>query len=366
MRVAVIGAGHVGLITAIVLAEKRHDVRCLERDPEIVKALRAGRPHFHEHETKRRLKDALNGPLRILPSNMGSLDGAEVILVCVNTPSRHDGQMDSKDLTSALHMVGEWLRTTDDRPVIVLRSTMTPGTTQGLVKVTLERVSGRHAGIDFGLCCNPEFLREGTAFRDMIDADRIVIGTDHPETRSVMHRLYAAWDSPILDVSPTTAEYIKYGSNTLLSLFISFANELEEIVRRQPDARMDDILHGMALDGRWRSQGGSLPEMLSYLRPGPGFGGHCLPKDLRAMISHGRSLNAATRILEATLDVNEHRVDDLVQRLTSSGLRSFLILGVSHKPGTSDRTGSRSLFLADRLTQEGCHVLLNDPHAGRT
>lgn len=342
MKVGVIGAGYVGLVNAAGLAASGHDVVCVERDPAITRALSDGRPHIAEKGLPELLARA-KGNLRFAAPSAEVLAESEVILVCVGTPNRA-GQPDLSALRSAMDLCAAVSRARG--VTVVIRSTVLPGTTDGFI-----------ADTGLALAMAPEFLREGFAVEDFLNPDRIVIGTHAPATLARCRELFGLTAAPVVAVNPRTAELIKYVSNSLLAVQISAANEFASLAETLPDVDAMDVMNGVFLDRRWQGAG-----ITSYLTPGLGFGGGCLPKDVEAL----RSLTTqATPLLGAVEETNTRRPGHLARAIETlvgnlQGKR-ILFLGLSFKEGTDDLRNSPAIELYDLLAARGAALTAHDP-----
>lgn len=371
MKVTVVGGGYVGLVTAACLAEKGHEVVCVELDPERVERINRGQAPIHEAGLEALL--GRNVPARLTASTdlAEAMAGSEVTLIAVGTPSE-GGAIDLTQVRSAARQVGRALRDREGYHVVALKSTAVPGTVDEVLLPTLEEASGRRAGPDFGVGTNPEFLRQGTAVEDFMNPDRIVLGGMDERTLAVLERLYAGFDG-VEKVRTTnrTAATIKYAANALLATMISFSNEVADFCSAVGGVDVADVLKGVHLDRRLspRLDDGRRvrPGFLDYLEAGCGFGGSCFPKDVEALISHGREMGSTMRILEAVIAINEERPARLVSLLdphfASLASREVAVLGLAFKPGTDDLRGTPALPAIEELRSRGARVRAYDPVA---
>ncbi len=371
MNVAVFGAGHVGLVTSVCLAEVGHSVVCVDVDRAKIESIRAGTPPFFEPGlAELLLRGRATGRLRATSSVAEAMEGSEVSIIAVGTPDR-DGRIDLVYVLEAAGIIGERIRDFGTFHTVIVKSTVVPGTTTGPVRELLECRSGRRAGVDFGLGMNPEFLREGSAVRDFLCPDRVVLGALEGRTAEVMQRLYALQECPKLTVHPTEAELIKYAANALFSTLISFSNEMFNLCEAIAGVDGSTVLKGALLDHRWtpRIDGKLLaPGVQDYVTGGVGYGGSCFPKDMNAITSMARDLGCRAPLLEAVVEVNRRRPVVVVERLKreTGGLkrRKVAVLGMAFKPGTDDWRNSPSLPLIGALLEEGSSVAAWDPMTG--
>lgn len=371
MRIAIIGTGYVGLVSGACLASKGHDVTCVDIDRGVVDRLGAGEPHVFERGLDTVLGDAVRaGRFRATTDLAGALDGADGVVIAVGTPSRDDGEIDLSDVRSAAAGIGRWLASADRFLPIVVKSTVVPGTTDTLVRSTIEQASGKAFGAAFGLGMNPEFLRAGNAVDDFMRPDRIVLGHDDDGTRRFLAALYEPWSCDKLYVGTRAAELIKYASNTLLATQISAINEIANLAAAIGGIDVLDVVRGVHLDRRWNPlvDGRRVePEVLTYLVPGCGFGGSCFPKDIRALRAQGQALGVPTSLLGAVLEVNDRQPGQVAAILTREvpGLsrRTCLLLGLAFKPDTDDVRETASRRIAADLLDRGCRLIAHDPVA---
>ncbi len=373
VRIAVVGTGYVGLVSGTCLAAKGHSVRVLDLRQEVVESINRGVPTIHEAGLPELLATVVaDGRLVAALASEEALGDAEVVLLCVGTPSK-DGAIDLSQIRSAAAMVGRWLRDRAGFSAVIVKSTVVPGTTDTVVRGVLEAESGRHVGGGgFGLGMNPEFLREGEAVADFMNPDRIVFGHEDAGTLDLLRRMYAPWDCDTIAVNTRTAEMIKYANNCMLALQISAMNELANVAAAVGSIDFMDVVRGVTADKRWNPIGGdgrrADPAILSYLVPGCGFGGSCFPKDVEAMRTLAVTAGVQPRVLQAVLDVNgEQPVSVLGPFLDLLGPdvrgRTVLLLGLAFKPGTDDVRESASLRMARHLGSLGVRVVAHDPIA---
>lgn len=373
LSITVVGTGYVGLVSGTCLAAKGHVVRVLDTRGPIVDSINRGVPTIHENGLPELLADAVaNGRLTAAHAGEESIGDADIVLLCVGTPSK-DGAIDLDQIRSAAAMVGRWLKTRKRFASVVVKSTVVPGTTDTVVRRVLEGESGRLVGPDgFGLGMNPEFLREGEAIADFMHPDRIVFGHEDPGTLALLRRLYAPWECEKIPVNTRTAEMIKYANNTMLALQISAMNELANVAAAIGGIDAMDVVRGVAADRRWNPIGAdgrrAAPAILSYLVPGCGFGGSCFPKDVEAMRTLAASVGITPLILQAVLDVNASQpisvLGPFLQALGGEHAgQTVLLLGLAFKPGTDDVRESASLRMAKHLAGLGIRVLAHDPIA---
>ena len=352
-----IGLGRVGLATGVGLAVQGHEVVCYDVDAAKVGSTNSGKQPYHEPGLSKALKRVVKtGRIIATVNPRESLRRSAFYFICVGTPPLDDGSMDSSFLASASKSIGGAIGGRRDHPVIVVKSTVIPGTTEGVVAPAIKSESGLTQQA-FGLCVNPEFLREGTAFEDTMKPDRIVIGSIDKKSGDGLERIYFGFDCVKWRCDLRTAEMVKYATNSFLATKATFANEIANMCNAF-GLDSDKVLEGMALDSRINPR---------YLVPGAGFGGSCLPKDVRAVIAASRRSGYEPRLLEAVIDFNERQasrvVDILREELGSLDGKRVAVLGLAFKAGTDDSRESRAVPIIRELLKSGAHVVVHDPAA---
>lgn len=358
MRICVIGAGYVGLATGVMFAKFGHEVMCADIDDSRVKSVNSGKLPFHEPPLEKELKAAVKrGRLKATTEVVGAAKGAKFIFICVQTPSMPSGRIDVRPVKAATRSIARALKGSGEYKVVVMKSTVVPSTTDSVVKPILEEVSGKVAGRDFGLCMNPEFLQEGSALRDSIEPSRVVIGSLDKRSGDLLVKLYAPIRAPKIRTGLRTAEMIKYASNTFLATKISFANEIANMcVRFGIDS--EGVLKAAGMDPRI----GPL-----FLKPGLGFGGSCLPKDVKALKDKAKAEGYSSKLLAALLAINDQQPLEGVRMLEEAlgGLKGkrVAVLGLSFKGGVDDIRETRAVPLITQLLAKGARVVAFDPMA---
>ncbi|MEM0457230.1 MAG: UDP-glucose/GDP-mannose dehydrogenase family protein [Nitrososphaerota archaeon] len=360
-KICIIGSGYVGLTMAACFASRGIKVTCVDIDKERIEKIKKGEPPIHEPGLKEILaKVTSDGRLKVTEDYAEGMKDTEFSFICVGTPSKPDGSIDLSYVTSAAEAVGKNLRLASKNHLVVVKSTVVPGTTSRIVAPILESSSGMKIGRDFGLVFNPEFLREGSAVEDTFNPDRIIIGEHDEGSGKKLLALYKEFYNnllpPYIITNTVNAELIKYANNAFLATKISFINEIANICQRIPGADVEIIAKGIGLDKRI----GPL-----FLKAGLGYAGPCLPKDLSALISHAQSLGYDPLLLRAVQHANENQPYQAV--LIAKNLLSTLkgkrvaLLGLAFKPNTDDVRCAISLKLIDRLLKEGAQVVVFDP-----
>jgi UDPglucose 6-dehydrogenase len=368
-RLAIVGAGYVGLVTGVSFAAAGIDVVCVDRDPARVDAIRGGRAPFLEPGLDDVLAGVVGTRLTATTDLAEAVRGADLVMIAVGTPST-DGRIDLTQVRGAADEIGRLLDGAGTFPVVVVRSTVVPGTTRDVIRPILESASGRTAGEGFGVAVNPEFLTEGTAVADFREPDRIVIGADDDRSAAAVARLYETLPpAPVFVTSTATAELIKYASNTLLSTLISFSNELANLAAAVGGVDVVEALRAVHASRYLTPEGETRPAPIaSFLHPGGGYGGSCLPKDTQALVGLGEELGQEMRLLRAVDAVNRDQPGRLVDLVAGSlggsvaGCR-IAVLGLAFKPDTDDVRESPAFPVIRALVDRGAAVVAHDPVA---
>ena len=368
MNVSIIGTGYVGLVTGACLAEKGHHVTCVDIDPERVAALNRAESPIYEAGLDELLRKHVGRTLRATTDFSAAVWDSELTLIAVGTP--FNGQtIDLSAVMAAARQIGSTLRNKTAYHVVVVKSTVVPGTTDSYVTPALEAAAGKRAGVDFGVGMNPEFLSEGEAVHDFMFPDRIVLGGNDAETLDTLEELYRPFPAaPRVRTNTRTAELIKYASNALLANLISFSNEIANLCSVLGGIDVVDVMKGVHLSQYFGNHtADSLPPIVSFLRAGCGFGGSCLPKDVKALIAHGQKAGLPMSLLESVIEVNEEQPKKVVALLEKHwphlmGIR-VAILGLAFKPGTNDVRESPAFPILRELLKRGAVLKAFDPAA---
>ena len=360
MVISVFGLGFVGLTTAVGLAEKGHKVYGFDVNIDRMKIIESGNAPFHEPHLDEALSRNLQKNFFLIKDIPIALNESEIIFYCVGTPYGNDGNADLSYLFSALDTTLSLISLKSFK-TLVIKSTVPPHTVSNkIIPFVVSR--GIKVGIDLGIANNPEFLREGYCWDDFMNPDRIVIGTSDQRSRDLLVKLYSSFNSPLELVNNSTSEFIKYLSNTLLATMISFANEMSIIASHFEDIDIKNSFKVLHKDKRWGN--GS---MKSYVYPGCGFGGYCLPKDTQALYSLSKNLGFDSHILKNVIKTNNNMPDFIVDQV-SKKIKNFNsnigILGLSFKPNSDDVRDSPSKKIIDKLIERGfTNILAFDPIA---
>jgi UDPglucose 6-dehydrogenase len=371
MKVSIVGTGYVGLVTGACLAECGHDVICVDVDARRVEMINSTRAPFHERGLPELLQRNAGRRLRAVTNLAEAVAATELTFIAVGTPTS-GGKIDLKYIEAAASEIGEALRQKTSYHAVIVKSTVIPGTTVGAVRVALESSSGKAAGHGFGLGMNPEFLTEGTAVADFSHPDRLVLGGIDAQTRDTLRELYSSFDPavPRIMTNATTAEMIKYASNAVLATLISFSNEIARLCSAVGGVDAIEVMRGVHEASYFTMRRGKeslTAPITSFIEPGCGFGGSCLPKDVTALIGQGREKGLTMNLLQSVLDINRGQPEEVIH-LISRHFASLVdvpvsVLGIAFKPDTDDVRESPAFPIIRRLKAEGARLTAYDPVA---
>lgn len=360
MKVGVVGVGYVGLSTAACLATKFKTV-AVDINESRIAELSNGKVPLHERGVEGLVRKGLASRRLTFSSDSYDLGGVEAIFIAVGTPGKEDGSVDLQQVRGACADIGASIRKSQNRPLVLVKSTVVPGTARTVAKPVLEERSGKRCGDGFLLCSNPEFLREGSAIEDTKRPSRIVVGAFDDlalrSARSLYRKFYGRNVPPVVATTPEGAELIKYGSNSFLATKVSFINLLARVCERFPGTDVADVARGMGLDPRI----GKL-----FLQAGPGFGGSCFPKDVRAFSRFLSQAGEDPALLESVLGLNDSQPSHIPALLGNGGSvsgKEIAVLGLAFKADTDDVRESRSIPLVKALLEKGAKVRVYDPAA---
>ena len=351
MKIGVIGAGYVGLVTGACLAKLGNELIMVDIDAHKVESLNNKCSTIHE----KHLDELIQRFDIEVSCNPRRMEESEVIFICVGTPLGRDGSISLEQVIEAAKQASEVLKRKEEYCLIIVRSTVPPGTTEDIVIPLLQK-SGKKIGEDFGICMSPEFLSAGNAVHDFMNPSRVVIGEYDRKSGDVLSNLFRSLDAPILRTNLKTAEMIKLASNAFLATKISFANEIGNICK-QLGIDSYEVSAGMGSDDRIGSK---------FLSAGIGFGGSCLPKDLNMLLSVAKEIGYTPRILGEVLSLNDRqalRLIDLLKKHIPLNGATVGLLGLAFKPDTDDVRNSRAIKIAEVLLKERAVVKAYDPIA---
>ncbi len=353
MKLSVFGIGYVGCVSAACFAKAGHDVIGVDLNPTKVGIINSGKSPIVETGIEELISAMVAaGRLSATTAVAETIMNSDVSLVCVGTPSNANGSLDLNHVKRVCEEIGAALKQKTERHTVVIRSTMLPGTIESLVVPTLENSSGRQSGRDFGVCINPEFLREGSSLKDFYSPPFTLIGADDEETANLVSELYAGIEAPLFVTALKTAEMVKYACNSFHALKVSFANEIGNICK------------AVGIDShevmKVFSQDTKLNLSPYYLTPGFAFGGSCLPKDLRAINYKAKQLDVEVPLLSSILPSNRLQIERAINMVLQTGKKRIGVLGFSFKAGTDDLRESPMVTLIETLIGKGMQLALYD------
>jgi GDP-mannose 6-dehydrogenase len=358
MKVSVFGLGYVGCVSAACLARQGHDVLGVDINAAKVDTVNRGQSPIVEPGLAELVSEVVSAR-RLVATSAGAdaIARTSVSLVCVGTPGHPSGRLDTGYIERVAAEIGAALRDKRTPHVILMRSTVLPGTVEDIVVPALEQASGRKHGEGFTVCSNPEFLREGTSITDFFSPPFTVIGGADSETSALLATLYEGVDGPVYHLDIRAAEMVKYACNAFHGLKVSFANEIGNICKAV-GIDSHTVMDVFCADTK-------LNISSTYLKPGFAFGGSCLPKDLRALVHRARHLDVEVPVLAASLDSNRLQVERATNMVLDAGNRRIGILGLSFKDGTDDLRESPMVMLVERLIGKGMDVRIYDRNVSR-
>jgi len=350
MNICVIGAGYVGLITALCFAKKENKVICVERDIEKLNMLRNGKPTIFEDGLEKLLKESLNvNRVQFTDDLELGIRSSDIIFIAVGTPTKENWDVDIGQVEGVINLISTYI---SKYKIIVTKSTVPVGTQKYIENKLIQNQVPREY---FDVVSNPEFLREGKAIHDFFHGDKIVLGCESQKALKVMKKLYEPFNIKMVLTNPETAELIKYTSNALLSVKISFMNEIANLCNKAC-ADIDVIAYALGLDKRISPL---------FLKAGIGYGGSCFPKDTKALIKISENYNCNLNIVKTTVDVNEKQrvlpVDILREHYKEIEGKMVAILGLTFKPDTDDIREAPSLYIIEKLLKNKVNIKAYDP-----
>jgi UDPglucose 6-dehydrogenase len=356
MKLTVIGTGYVGLVTGACFAKLGHTVTCVDIDHTKIDIINSGQSPIYEPGLDTILQTYAHN-LKATTDADTAIRHSDITFICVGTPSNKDGSIDLSYVYNTIIQIGRILNTLPTWHLVVVKSTVIPGTTDTTIRQLLELHSNKHAGKDFGLAMNPEFLREGNAIHDFLTPDRIVIGVSDSKTADTLRHLYNGFTCPILETSLSAAEMIKYASNAFLATKISYINEIGNLCKHL-NIDTYQVADGMGYDKRIGR---------AFLDSGIGWAGSCFPKDLNALVTWAKNNGEHIRIIESTITTNNEQPFRLLKllnkHLPNLKDKTIGLLGLAFKPETDDIRDSRAIPIATELIKQGAHLKAYDPQA---
>ncbi|HEX6715491.1 MAG TPA: UDP-glucose/GDP-mannose dehydrogenase family protein [Pyrinomonadaceae bacterium] len=355
MKLSVFGLGYVGCVAAACLADAGNEVIGVDVNPTKVEIINGGKSPIIEDGVNELIAKVVEaGRLSAMTDSAHAIRNSDLSLVCVGTPSNQNGSLHLRHVEQVCSEIGTALKSKGERHIVVIRSTMLPGTVQNTVVPILEETSGKKAVTDFGICINPEFLREGSSLKDYHAPPFTLIGADDEETIDAVRSLYTNINAPVFVTSLKTAEMIKYVCNCFHALKVTFANEIGNICKAL-EIDSHEVMNVFCQDTK-------LNLSPYYLKPGFAFGGSCLPKDLRAINYKAKELDVEVPVLSAILPSNRLQIERAIEMVVRSGKKRVGVLGFSFKAGTDDLRESPIVTLIETLIGKGYELALYDRH----
>ena len=359
MKIGIIGLGFVGLSLASVLASMGYRTVGIDIDKRKCEKISNGDAPFFEPDLEKTLKNGLRKKL-VISNNFSLINDCDFIFVTVGTPQKSNGEIELSIIKKAVTSIGEILHKNMKKPIIIIKSTVVPGTMKNLILPILEKKSNKKAGKDFGLISNPEFLQESSAIKDTKFPHAIVLGGYQTKYMRKANNFFSKLHPkvPIIITNHQTAEMIKYANNSFLATKISFINQLSNICQNIPGANIDDIAKTIGLDPRI----GKL-----FLSAGPGYGGSCLPKDMKALINFANKIGIKSTFLNEVEKTNQKQITNIIslleEEIGSLKAKRITVLGTAFKPETDDIRDSTSIKLIKKLLEKGAKITIHDPKA---
>ena len=353
MKISIFGIGYVGCVSAACLARAGHEVMGVDVNPTKVEIINSGASPIVEPGINELIADVVKaGKLSATSDTARAVNATDISLICVGTPSKPNGSLDLGHVQRVCEQIGAVLATKSARHTIVIRSTMLPGSIESVAQPALESASGKKAGKDFGLCVNPEFLREGSSLKDFYAPPFTLIGTDDEQSGKIVSGLYSEIDAPVFVTSIKTAEMVKYVCNCFHALKVSFGNEIGNICKAL-DLDSHEVMNVFCADTK-------LNLSSYYLKPGFAFGGSCLPKDLRAVTYKAKELDVEVPLLTAITATNRLQIERALDMVLRTGKKRVGVLGFSFKAGTDDLRESPMVTLIETLIGKGIELVIYD------
>ncbi|PYQ55314.1 MAG: GDP-mannose dehydrogenase [Acidobacteria bacterium] len=352
-RTSVFGLGYVGCVTAASLAKAGHDVTGVDVNEDKVAMVNGGVSPVVEPGLPELVAEMVtSGRLRATTDTEAAIDGSDLALICVGTPSRPNGQLDIEAVVRVGRAIGHALRRRAEPFTVVLRSTVLPGTTDQVLVPNILAGTGMHSQCPLRVAVNPEFMREGSSLADFARPPFTLVGCDDATTASIVRSLYGGVEGPFVHTTVRTAEAVKYVANAFHALKVCFANEIADVCAAF-GADAQEVMHTFLLDRK-------LSVSEAYLRPGFAFGGSCLPKDLRALLYAARTADVLPPLLGTILPSNEAQLRQAIDAVLATRKRRVGVVGLSFKEGTDDLRESPLVTLVEALIGKGCDVRIMD------
>jgi GDP-mannose 6-dehydrogenase len=353
-RISIFGLGYVGAVSLACLARDGHEITGVDIDTNKLELLRRGQAPIVETGIQELMQAVMrSGNVTVTENVRQAVLATDISFVCVGTPASRNGSQDLSAITRIAEQLGAALAEKDSRHVIVIRSTVRPGTVEGIIQPAIEAASGRKAGKDFSLCFQPEFLREGTSIRDYDNPPFTIVGASDEYAVEKLREVFGHLPGEFVVTSISSAEMLKYACNAFHALKVTFANEIGRI-SQAVGVDPHEVMRLVCMDRQ-------LNISSAYLRPGFAFGGSCLPKDLKALLHVAKLNDVHMPMLEGVLTSNNAHIEHAVEQVLASGRRSVGLVGLSFKPGTDDLRDSPLVIMAERFIGKGLNLCVYDP-----
>jgi len=353
MNISVLGLGYVGCVSAACMAEDGHNVIGVDINQDKVDIMNNGRTPIIEEKIEEIIaRNVENGRLRATGDSVEAVTNTEISMVCVGTPGNPNGSLKLDFVEKVSREIGTILKDKKERHLVVIRSTVLPGTVRSLVIPAIEEASGKKAGDGFGICFNPEFLREGSSVKDYYNPPKIVIGGDREDDINMVTNVYSSISAPNFACNIETAEMVKYVDNAFHALKICFANEVGNI-SKEFGIDSHEVMDIFCSDTKLNISD-------KYFKPGFAFGGSCLPKDVRALTYKSRMLDLDTPVLSSIISSNNAHMERALKMILGKGKKNIGVLGLSFKAGTDDLRESPGIILVENLIGKGYKLKIFD------
>ena len=361
IKISIIGSGYVGLVTGVCLSEMGHEVICLDSNKKKINSIKKYKAPFFEPSLNDLLKKNIIKKQFDITSDISfAIKNTKITFICVGTPSLKNGNIDLSQIFEVSEKIGSLLKGKEDKQLLVVKSTVIPGTTERYIEKTIKKYTE-----NFSIASNPEFLRQGSAVKDFMQPDRIVIGCKEKQTKKIFRNLYYKFDKKLFFTSIINSELIKYTSNFFLATMISFSNEISNICEKVKNTDVTEILNCIHLDRRISQNTknkNKFPEITKYLRAGGGFGGSCLPKDTKALKFFSKKNSVRVPLLDSVIKINKDRTQIIAKKIKQilKKKKKIILVGITFKKGTDDLRDSPSLKLLKELIKLNFEIEIYD------
>ena len=361
LTISIIGSGYVGLVTGACLSEMGHEVICLDSNNKKINSIKKYQAPFFEPSLNDLIKKNINKKRFDITSDISfAIKNTQITFICVGTPSLKNGSIDLSQILEVSEQIGSLLKLKREKQLLIVKSTVIPGTTEKYVEKIIQKYTK-----NFLIASNPEFLRQGSAVKDFMQPDRIVIGCKEDETKKIFRKLYYKFKEKLFYTTIINSELIKYTSNYFLATMISFSNEIANICEKVENTDVTEILNCIHLDKRispnFRKKN-QFPEITNYLKAGGGFGGSCLPKDTKALKVFSKKNNVKVPLLDSVIAINNDRTKTIANKIKKvlKKKKRIILVGITFKKGTDDLRDSPSLKLLKELLKYNFEIGIYD------